>query len=99
MHALAVLKGKNFWTPRRRVLASLDTGRKPGRLPGGHVMDLSDLQKAITLCPDCVGKFPSAKAGYVAKKNLPFVRGKCDGCKGYTPRGHLLVHHTMANLL
>ena len=96
MNAIAILKGNDFWTPARRFLAGQYTGRKPGRLPGGHVMDLADLMKAIVLCADCVRKFHSAKAGYVTKRNLPFVRTHCDGCKTFST-AHLLVHHTLAN--
>lgn len=94
----AVLKGPQHWTPRRRLEAGAAQGRRPGRLPGGHVMDLAELFKAIILCPDCVGKFPAARCGYVQKRNLPVVRGRCDGCSGYTPQGTLLVHHQMANV-
>ena len=95
----AVLKGKDFWTGPRRLFASMSPGRRPGRLPGGHIADLGDLKKAITLCAGCLPKFNSAAAGYVAKNNLPFVRGRCDGCSNYGDRGHLLVHHSLANLV
>ena len=94
----AIVRGKQFWTPFRTLMASEDTGRAQGRLPGGHVMDLSDMRKAILLCPDCIRKFPAKRSEYVTKKNLPVVRGKCDGCRGYTMAGRLLVHYTMANL-
>ncbi len=80
-----------------RLDAARDPGRPSGRSPGSHVVDLSDLMKAITLCRSCVKKFNSASAGYVTKRNLPFVRGRCDGCQEYTERGHLLVHHSLAN--
>ncbi len=93
----AVIHSEQYWTPQRRLMAGQDTGRRPGRLPGGHVGDLADLLKAITLCPDCIGKFNSARAGYVRKKNLPIIRGSCDGCNQYTPQGILLVHHTLAD--
>ncbi len=94
----AVLKGKDYWTGPRRLLASKSPGRRPGRLPGGHIADLGDLRKAIILCQFCLPKFNSTAAGYVTKSNLPFVRGNCDGCGNPTERGHLLVHHTLANL-
>jgi hypothetical protein len=67
-------------------------------LPGGHVLDRADLRKALILCRDCLPKFNALAAGYVTKRNLPFVRGRCDGCQQYTGRGHLLVHHTLADL-
>jgi hypothetical protein len=97
--ALNVLKSKDFWTPAKRMWAARDTGRAPGRLPGGHVGDIADLKKTVMLCPDCIGKFNSARAEYVIKKDLPFVRGFCDGCRSFMERGHLLVHYTLANLL
>lgn len=96
---VALLKSKDFWTPSRRMWSSADTGRAPGRLPGGHVGDIADLKKSVLLCPDCIGKFNSARAEYVTKKDLPFVRGFCDGCRSFMTRGHLLVHYSLANLL
>jgi hypothetical protein len=97
--APSVLKGKDFWTPQRRLWAAQDTGRRPGRLPGGHVGDCEDLKKAIILCEDgCVKKFNAKRAEYVVKKNIPIVRGKCDGCSQFTSRGRLLVHYTLANI-
>ena len=99
IHLLNLLKGRDFWTGIRRLFAGASPGRRPGRLPGGHIADRADLRKAITLCRYCLPKFSSAKAEYVTKSNLPFVRGRCDGCNHYTERGHLLVHHTLANLM
>ena len=99
MNLLAVIKGWDFWTPVRRLWAARDTGRAPGRLPGGHVGDIADLKKAVLLCPDCIGKFNASRAEYVAKKNLPRVKGTCDGCKTFMLNGYLLVHYTLANLL
>ena len=95
----AVLKSKENWNPARRLEAGADHGRRPGRLPGGHVMDLADLFKSIILCADCIGKFPAERCGYVQKPNLPVVRGSCDGCSKYTPQGTLLVHHKFANVM
>ncbi len=93
----AVIHSDQYWTSQRRLMAGRDTGRRPGRLPGGHVSDLADLLKAICLCPDCVGKFNSAAAGYVRKKNLPMVYGRCDGCNCDDGLNHLLVHYTLAD--
>ncbi len=95
---VAVLKGKDFWTGPRRFFDQRDRGRPPGRLPGGYIADLADLRKGIILCPYCVGKFSSARSGYVYKANMPTVRGDCDGCKSWTVNGHFLVHHSLANL-
>ena len=95
----AVLKPKAHWTGHRHPGATAYTGRRSGRLPGGHIADLSDLKKGIILCETCVQKFNVENAEYVRKKNLPFVMGKCDGCNGFHTRQHFLVHHTLANLL
>ena len=89
---------KQFWTPPRRLMSGVAKGRGKGRLAGGHVLDRADLLKALILCRDCLPKFDQTKAGYVTKANLPIVTAKCDGCQQWTGRGHLLVHHTLANL-
>ncbi len=94
----AVLKGKDFWTPFRRVMAGVARGRRPGRLPGGHIDDRVGLRQAIQLCRDCRPKFDAAKAGYVTKLNIPIVRGRCDGCQHYTERADFLVHSSLAGL-
>ena len=95
----AVLKSKEFWTPDRRLMAGQSPGRAPGRLPGGHVGDRADLKKALILCADCLPKFNHIEAGYTRKPNLPVVSGRCDGCTQFNPRAHLLVHHSVANLV
>lgn len=95
----AVVKGKDFWTGPRRFFAQKYTGRRPGRLPGGHIADLADLRKGIILCRDCVPKFNSSRSGYVYKPDMPTVRGDCDGCKEFTVNGRFLVHHSLANLV
>ncbi len=95
----AVHKSKEFWTPQRRVAAGRANGRAPGRLPGGHVGDLADLKKALILCAGCLPKFNHIEAGYTRKPNLPVVSGRCDGCTQIKPRAHLLVHHSVANLV
>ncbi len=89
---------KTYWTPQRRLMSGTARGRRPGRLPGGHIADLVDLKKAITLCGNCQPKFNAVKSGYVTKLNLPVVQGRCDGCSQFTPNGRLLVHHTIASL-
>lgn len=94
----AVAKGKDFWTPQRRLFAGAAKGRGKGRLAGGHVLDRADLKKALVLCRSCLPKFDQQKSGYVTKTNLPFVAGRCDGCQQYAPRAHFLVHHSLANL-
>ncbi len=95
----AVLKGKDFWTPGRRVMAGQSPGRAPGRLPGGHVGDRADLHKALILCGGCEPKFNHIEAGYTRKPNLPVVAGRCDGCGIFHPRASLLIHNQVANLI
>jgi len=86
----------SYWTPRLRFLAGQSAGRPSGRLPASHVDDLVQLRKAIMLCRDCVGKFLAEKAGYVAKKNLPFARGRCDHCQHYVERARMFVPRAVA---
>ena len=94
--ALAVVHSeRTFWTPRKRLMAGRSPGRRPGRLPGGHIDDRVGMRKAISLCRDCRPKFNAEAADYITKPNLPFVRGRCDGCQRYANRMHLLVHHSL----
>ncbi len=94
----AVLKSKEYWTPQAKLEAGAVPAGRRGKLPGSHVLDRADLKKALTLCRSCLPKFDQMRAGYITKSNLPFVAGRCDGCQQFTPRGHLLVHHSLANL-
>ena len=89
--------GEKNWTPQMKLKDSQVKGPR-GQTAGSYVMDRADLKKALTLCPGCVQKFDIKGAGYTTKKNLPFVRGRCDGCQTYVDRGHLLVHQSLANL-
>ncbi len=83
-------------TPAQRVAMGEDPGRRPGRLPGGHIHDLVDLKQAIQLCPSCRQKFNRKKAGYVNKRNLPFAAGRCDGCNEFHHRMELMVDRQFA---
>ena len=60
--------------------------------------DLADLRKAIILCRSCIGKFNYIAAGYTRKPNLPFVQGRCDGCKQHASNAHFLVHHSLVGV-
>ena len=51
------------------------------------------------ICDGCFPKFNAIRAGYMKKKQLPVVAGRCDGCDAVHPRAHLLVHETVANLV
>lgn len=79
-----------------RLRAVEDPGKPRRQLAGTYVSDLSALKKAIQLCGLCLRKWHSANAGYVTKRNLPFVRGRCDGCGEHHDRMRLFVHHTQA---
>ena len=93
--APSVVKGRQYWTPARRLFAGEDPGRRPGRLPGGHIDDLVAMKKAIMLCPDCRPKFDAPRHDYMQKSNLPFARGRCDGCSRFSPRMELLCDRSL----
>lgn len=78
-------------TPAELLGCFEDPGKPAKRLTGGWVLDLVALKKCIWLCDLCKGKFAAARHDYVTKSNLPFVRGRCDGCKDYVPRATLFV--------
>lgn len=59
------------WQGRRRIT------------PGSHIADLVALGKSIALCNACNPRFDPRKHDYHVDRNLPRVRGKCDGCRQY----------------
>ena len=93
MPAPAIIRSEKDTTPRQRLRRALSPGRASGRLPGGHVTDMAALGKAISLCGTCQPKFAAARYGYVTKRNIPFVRGRCDGCQNYAGRARLFLKH------
>jgi len=79
-------------TPFDRVKAQL---RRPSRarlLAGTRVGDMVALKRAIALCPMCINKFDVRRNGYVQRPTMPFVRGKCDGCRQHSDQNHFLFH-------
>ena len=88
---------KPTWTKRDLLKASEDPGRPRRQLGGTYIGDMIALKKALQFCATCSRKFEPAKAGYISKRNIPFVRGKCDGCGDHHDRMRLLVHHTLAS--
>ena len=58
-----------------------DKGKPTRRLTGGYIDDLASLGKCIWLCDTCKKRFNSSAYGYEVKKDLPKVRGNCDGCQ------------------
>lgn len=95
--AMRPIRAEKDWTPSLRLKAGRIRGPRM-QLPGSYVLDRADLKKALMLCASCLPKFDAVRAGYVTKKNLPLVRGRCDGCQQHAERGNLLVHHSLANL-
>ena len=91
--APAIIRSEKDRTPRVRVFDGIAPGRAAGRLPGGHVTDMAALGKAISLCGTCAPKFAAARYGYVTKRNIPFVRGRCDGCQEHSERARLFLKH------
>lgn len=79
-------------SPRDRAQIAASRGRAPRQLAASYNADLAALGKAIVLCGACVGKFDADKNGYVTEHNIPFVRGRCDGCNDPVDQGRLFLH-------
>lgn len=78
---------------KRQIAAAAQARpRNPSRIAGGYIADMVALRTPLIFCGLCVRKFDSAKYGYVAQRSIPFVRGKCDGCKEFGERQHFLFH-------
>ena len=70
-------------SPTELLACFEDQGKGTRRLAGGYIDDLAQLGKCVWLCRSCSPKFNSAHYGYVIKKDLPTVRGNCDGCREF----------------
>ena len=90
---------RDYWTPVRRLWAGMSRGRRRGRLPGGHIDDRAALRKAISLCRSCLPKFNRRAYDYTTKPDLPFVRGRCDGCSQLGQHRRLFVHRSLVSTL
>lgn len=78
------------WTPKRMLEEVFaDKGRKIGQTSGSHVHDLASLDKVISLCSCCVGKFQPNQFDYVTNPKLPLARGACDGCREFGAENRL----------
>lgn len=77
---MAILIAKKR-TPQELLSCFEDRGKGRGRLSGGYIDDLAQLGKSIWLCTSCTKRFNSKVYNYVVKKDLPKVRGNCDGCR------------------
>lgn len=85
---------------RRRAQRALErfphqlvySGRKVGRIPGGHIADLVALRQTIILCDSHHRKFDAKRAGYFEEKKIQ-CGGQCDACREEMPaNGHLFIH-------
>jgi hypothetical protein len=99
MFAPAIVHSEKEITNTQRLAWGEDPGRRPGRTVGGHIDDMVALTQSVVLCPSCRPKFDAKRNGYITKRNLPFVSGRCDGCENYHPRMHLLVDRKFASTL
>ena len=93
MPAPAIVHSEKDTTPRQRLRRAISPGRASGRLAGGYVTDMATLGKAISLCVYCQSKFNAAHYGYVTKRNIPYVRGRCDGCQQFSDHARLFLKH------
>lgn len=78
-------------TPREILRYSMARGKSMGVTAGSYIDDLVALGKALSLCVLCVRKFDAAAAGYAQRSNLPFARGRCDGCGQFSEQNSLLL--------
>lgn len=89
------IRNEREFTIRDKLSVIEDRGRRPGRLPGGHIDDRAAIKQAILLCRDHVSKFNAAAYGYVTKSNLPRAIARCDAC-GVPGPCRLFVHHSLS---
>ena len=61
----------------------IHSGKKSKQTAGSHVTDIAELGRCLVLCMACEPKFDKYKYGYGQAKDIPIVRGKCDGCGHY----------------
>lgn len=92
--APAIVRSEREITPRMRLKFSVAPGRPQGRTAGSHIDDLAALGKAIWLCPTDARKFNFIRYEYAHKRDMPFVRGACDGCGQYHPACVMFVPRT-----
>lgn len=86
------------WTTLDRLKGAIWRGRNRGQTGGSLVADLVALEKAITLCGSCQGKFDWRHHGYysVWRYEHEPVIGACDVCKAPITGsdGRLFLHET-----
>ena len=84
------------WTTLDRLRARMFGGRKKGTLGGSLIADMVALEKALTLCGSCKGKFDWRHHGYysVWRYEHEPVIGQCDVCKMQITGndGRLFIH-------
>ena len=57
--------------------------------------DLAELQKAIILCFGCAHNFDHKRSHYYKDRKFPWVVGRCDGCRVFSPQAHLYIHESL----
>ena len=81
---MVAILGLRHLTPRelfkRKIVSH---GKKVKTTAGSHVTDMAELGRCLVLCMLCESKFNKRKYGYQRARDLPVVRGKCDGCGQY----------------
>lgn len=93
-----IIRSWKFMTPAEQADTALDPGKPTKQVTGSYIDDLVNLRLAIWLCGLCERKWRPAKVGYVTKRTIPFVRGKCDGCQDSFGQMRLFVHQTIARI-
>jgi hypothetical protein len=95
MSNATILIPRKAWT-KPEILKSYEaTGRKRAQTAGAHVAGmLSELKKAIWLCPDCHHKFDWKKHRYynVWKFDKTTVNANCDACKAFSSQCRLFLY-------
>lgn len=91
-----IVRAEKHMTAHDWADTAVDPGRPKNQLAGTYMGDLVALQKAIAVCDGCFRKWRPGQNSYVSKRNIPFVRGTCDGCGERFDRMRLFVHKAVA---
>lgn len=94
--AANIIRSEKELAPRDRLKFGIVPGPRR-QSAGSYVLDRVDLKKAVTLCRSCLPKFDARRYQYATKRNLPRVRGRCDGCQNHCEQGTMLVHRSLAD--
>ena len=94
--SVSIVRSEKEMTPWQWAETAADPGRPSRQLAGTYIGDLVALRKAIALCWGCLKKWRPSAVGYMNKRNIPIVRGNCDGCGERFDGMRLFVHHSVA---